>query len=102
MTSNNIPDNDLLFHKLNQETGKINWSELQRYFARGIVIVVDPDLDLVKIAEQISEDQGEIIKALLDAARISRATDEDAIKWNKHNQDFWAIVIAPWVLVQEI
>ena len=102
MTSNNTPENDLLFHKLNQETGKINWLELQRHFARGIVIVVDPDLDLVKIAEQISEDQGEIIKALLDAARISRATDEDAIKWNKHNQDFWAIVIAPWVLVQEI
>ena len=102
MTSNNTPENDLLFHKLNQETGKINWLELQRHFAGGIVIVVDPDLDLVKIAEQISEDQGEIIKALLDAARISRATDEDAIKWNKHNQDFWAIVIAPWVLVQEI
>ena len=102
MTSNNIPDNDLLFHKLNHETGKINWSELQRHFARGIVIVVDPDLDLVKIAEQISEDQDEIVKSLLDAAKISRATDEDAIRWNKHNQDFWAIVIAPWVLVQEI
>ncbi|WP_455375316.1 DUF2288 domain-containing protein [Kaarinaea lacus] len=102
MTSNNTPDNDLLFHKLNQETGKINWSELQRHFARGIVIVVDPDLDLVKIAEQISEDQDEIVKSLLDAAKISRATDEDAIRWNKHNQDFWAIVIAPWVLVQEI
>ena len=102
MTSNNTPENDLLFHKLNQETGKINWLELQRHFARGIVIVVDPDLDLVKIAEQVSEDQGEIIKSLLDAAKISHATDEDAIRWNTQNQDFWAIVIAPWVLVQEI
>ena len=102
MKNDDTSENHLLFHKLNQETAKINWTELQRHFARGVVIVVESGLDLVKTAEQISKDQNESIKSLLDAGKIFRATDEKAIQWNNHNQEFWAIVIAPWVLVQEI
>ena len=94
-------ENDLLFHKLNQETGKINWSELQRHFARGALIVVEKDIDLVNIAEQISKDQESVIKHYLEDGKIRRATDDDAIEWNYKSQVFWAIVIAPWVLVQE-
>ena len=30
--------------KLNQETSKIAWSELQRYFAQGVVLCVDDSL----------------------------------------------------------
>lgn len=101
MTSKENTENELLFQKLNQETAKINWAELQRHFARGIVIVVESDLDLVKTAEQISKDQNESVKSLLDAGKIFPATDENAIHWNKCNQEFWAVVIAPWVLVQE-
>lgn len=101
MTTDNNSDDDLLFHKLNQETGKINWVELQRYFARGVVVVVDKQLDLVKTAEQISRDQDSAIQSLIDNSKIHRATDDDAVRWNETQQSFWAVVIAPWVLVQE-
>ena len=101
MNSDDKSNNDLLFHKLNQETGKINWVELQRYFARGVVVRVEKELDLVKIAEQISQDQDKAVKTLIENRKIRRATDEDALRWYEDSQDFWAVVIAPWVLVQE-
>jgi len=102
MTKNETSNTDLHFQKLNQETGKINWNELQRHFARGVLIVVAKELDLVEVAEQISEDHDKIIKSYLESKKISRATDNDALRWQDKNQSFWAIVIAPWVLVQEI
>lgn len=102
MDTDNTSDEELLFHKLNQETGKINWSELQRHFARGVVVIVDKELDLVKTARQISLDQDNAIQSLIDHSKIYRATDDDAIRWNENQQTFWAVVIAPWVLVQEI
>lgn len=101
MTTDSESDENLLSHKLNQETGQINWGELQRHFARGVVVVVNKELDLVKIAEQLSLDQGEAIQSLINSSMIHRATDDDAIRWHEQKTTFWAIVIAPWVLVQE-
>ena len=101
MNTDNNSDKDLLFHKLNQETGKINWIELQRHFARGVVVVVDNQIVLVKTAEQISLNQDAAIQSLIESSKIYRATDDDAIRWNENQQTFWAVVIAPWVLVQE-
>ena len=28
--------------------------------------------------------------------------DEDAKRWEQNKQTFWSVVVAPWVLVQEI
>jgi hypothetical protein len=41
---------DLTKDKVNQETSKIAWSELQRFFAQGLAVNVTPDLDLVEVA----------------------------------------------------
>lgn len=98
----NKPDDDLIFHKLNQETARINWSELQRYFAKGLLIVVSKELDLVKTAQEISDDQENTVKSYLDSGKIHPASDDEAIRWNNNTQEFWAVVTAPWVLIQEI
>ncbi|MGD8559352.1 MAG: DUF2288 domain-containing protein [Gammaproteobacteria bacterium] len=95
-------DSDLLFQKLNLETGQINWLELQRYFARGIVIIVAKDLDLVEAARQFSCNNKETVQGWLDQGRIKHATDDDARQWHDKQQDFWAVVAAPWVLVQTV
>lgn len=42
--------------KLNLETARIAWKELQRFFASGAALKVESDLDLVKVAFQVSED----------------------------------------------
>ena len=39
-----------LMLKLNRETSRILWTELQRFYAQGAVLVVAPELDLIATA----------------------------------------------------
>lgn len=87
--------------KLNQETGKLSWPELVRFFAHGSVMVAGPDEDLVEIGARMAEDDAAWLKPLLDAGRLRAAGDEDARHWQARQPLFWTVVIAPWVLVQE-
>ena len=87
---------------LNGQTGKPGWPELQRHFARGVVIKVAPELDLVEIAAKMVEDDKEPIEILTRSGRMERASTEDAKGWESARPVFWAVVVATWVLVQEI
>lgn len=91
-----------LKQQLNAETGRIAWLELQRHFARGVVVLVGPDLDLVEVAVHFVKDDKTAIENLLTSGQISRANDQHAKKWVEANSVFWAVVAAPWVLIQEI
>lgn len=91
----------LLAH-LNAETGRLGWPELARHFARGVVIAVTSDLDLVEVAAAMVQDRSEEIETWNRAGQLRRASDEDARDWDEHATVFWAVVVAPWVLVQEI
>jgi len=68
---------------LNSETGVLAWSELVRYFARGVVIKVGAELDLVEVGHCVSSDDSATMQSWLDAALIARASDDDARDWNK-------------------
>lgn len=87
---------------LNQETGKIAWPDLQTYFARGVLVKVAAELDLVTVADQFIVNDKETIEAWYDKQLIMLAADDCATQWSKQQTVFWAIVVAPWVLVQEI
>ncbi|MGD8925946.1 MAG: DUF2288 domain-containing protein [Thioalkalispiraceae bacterium] len=88
--------------KLNLETGKLSWSELQVFFARGVVVVVNPELDLIEIAAHISGNNAHEIEQLINRQQVKRANDEHARNWVENEPAFWAVVVSPWVLVQEI
>ena len=46
---------------------------------------------------------GENLRGISPAeGALHRAMDEDAIRWETEKSEFWAVVVAPWVLVQEI
>jgi hypothetical protein len=92
---------ELLRAQLNGETGKLTWKELERHFARGAVIRVAPGLDLVEVAARIAQDDKPTIEVWMHDGRIKRASTEDALDWNQRQPSFWAVVVAPWVLVQE-
>lgn len=94
-------DFEALKSELNAQTGKIEWPELARHFARGVVLVVDPQLDLVETAAYVVNDRVDQITPLLDTGQIARATDDHARSWSERNPLFWATVASPWVLVQE-
>lgn len=86
----------------NAQTAKLAWPELVRHFARGVVIKVSPGMDLVAVAVAMAQDRTEEIEAWTRASQIQRASDDDAREWHEQESAFWAVVVAPWVLVQEI
>jgi hypothetical protein len=92
---------DTLRAKLNLETAQLAWSELERHFARGSVIQIAPGVDLVDVAFQIAENNTALVQAWLAEGRIARAESSDAEDWHARQPMFWAVVVAPWVLVQE-
>lgn len=99
--SNDHAPDELLLHKLNLETGQMSWTELQRYFARGVVVCVQPGMDLVQVAHKFVNDDSAAIQEWLQNGKVKRATDDEAKRWHETQAGFWAIVVTPWVLVQE-
>ncbi len=93
---------DILRAKLNLETAQLAWSELERHFARGDVIKVAPGMDLVDAALHVAENNAATVQAWLAEGRIARAELSDAEDWHARQPMFWAVVVAPWVLVQEV
>ncbi len=93
---------DLLRAKLNLETAQLQWPELERHFARGDVIRVAIDTDLIEAALHIAENKTDIVQTWLTCGKIARAEMSDAEDWHARQPMFWAVVVAPWVLVQEV
>ena len=90
-----------LTDRLNQETAVIAWSELVRHFARGVLIHVSVQLDLIEAAVCLIEDDAELLKKWAEEGKLRRASDDDARDWTAREPEFWCVVTAPWVLVQE-
>ncbi len=86
--------------KINLETSKIAWKELQRFFAGGTALMVSADLDLVEVAFQMSEDNVKQIRQWAEAGKLMRVPDVQAREWVEADAPVWAVVVSPWVLVQ--
>lgn len=92
---------DILRAKLNLDTARLAWPELERHFARGVVVRVKPGFDLVDAALQVAENNTGAVQAWLADGTLARPGMEDAQRWHAAQQTFWGVVVAPWVLVQE-
>ena len=92
---------ELIAH-FNAQTAQLTWPELARHFARGVVVNVAPGMDLIAVAVAMAQDRAEEIETWTRAGQIHRASDDDARYWHEQDSVFWAVVVAPWVLVQEI
>lgn len=86
--------------KVNLETARIAWKEVQRFFASGAAIFVSDELDLVEVAFQISEDNKAQLMEWMKAGKVARVSDEQALAWHEADADVWAVVVSPYLLVQ--
>lgn len=93
---------EILRAKVNMETSRIEWRELQQFFASGLAVRVSTTLDLVEVALQMSGDNKAQIENWLDAGMVGKVSDDQAAAWLASDPEVWAVVVSPWVLVQEI
>lgn len=96
------PDTETLRDKINLETGRVAWAELERHFARGALVRVAGELDLVEVAQRFALDDKAAVQAWMEEGAVAVAEAGDAQRWSAERPEFWAVVVAPWVLVQEI
>ncbi len=95
-------ERELLRAKINGESAKIPWQELQRFFAAGNVMWVAADLDLVDVACALHNDDLETVKPWTEASRLVPVSDDQARSWVDTDAVLWSVVVKPWVLVQDI
>ncbi len=95
------PDDELK-QALLSETSKIAWKELQIFFAQGKAIHVSSRLDLIDVAMKISDDDAATIKRWMDEGLVAPVSDQQAKLWISHDILVWAVVVKPWVLVQNL
>lgn len=89
--------------KINLETAKLPWAELQRFFAAGQVFIVDQSLDLTSVALKISQDKVDEIESLISQQKkIAPVSDEQAIEWVDADAVVWCVVVKPYILVQSV
>ncbi len=90
-----------LYAKLLGETAKISWQELQPFFARGQLLWVGVAMDLVEVAQAVAEDDRAKIAAWLQAGQVAKVEEALAQDFLARDPELWAVVVSPWVLIQE-
>lgn len=90
-----------LYAKLLGETAQISWQELQPYFARGALLLVSATLDLVEAAQALAEDDRTKVAAWLGSGALAKVEEAHAEDFLARDPQLWAVVVAPWVLIQE-
>lgn len=101
MSENSAPSPSPLYLKLFSETAQIEWKELERFFARGVLLKVARDLDLVSAAEAVASDDTQQVAQWLSAGWMERVQPDTAADFAARNPELWAVVVSPWVCVQE-
>lgn len=95
-------DDDLTARgRYQREMASISFLELQKHFAKGILIAVSPQLDLVEVAMAMHQDDAAQIERWMEEEKLVRAHDDHARKWYSEQTDLMAVTVAPWVLVQQ-
>ena len=96
------PENDTdLRLKINRETARLPWSELQKHFAAGTVVFVAAGLDLVDVAVRISHDDKASISQWMADGKVAKVSDQQAQGWLEAGAELWTVVVSPFILVQQ-
>lgn len=90
-----------LYAKLLGETARIDWDALQPFFARGALLWVGPSLDLVEVAIAVAEDEHAKVAAWLATGEVEKLSSTTAQGYATSTPVLWAVVVSPWVLIQE-
>ncbi|WP_019411055.1 DUF2288 domain-containing protein [Pseudomonas psychrophila] len=90
-----------LYAKLLGETSTIEWKVLQPFFAKGELLWVGPELDLIDAALAVTQDEAEKVSAWMASGVFGKMTEQQALDVLERDPELWAVVVSPWVMVQE-
>jgi hypothetical protein len=91
-----------LRENIKKEIGIIAWTALARFFAAGTAVAVDAELNLADVAFGFSQNNTAAVQQWMMGGKVSRVSDEQAKTWFEADATVAAVVVNPWVLVQEV
>jgi len=94
-------DSGYTLQDLHAQTARVAWQELEKHFARGAVIRVSGELDLVEVATCLANDDRAAVESWLASRQVNPLETATARDWADRDPELWAVVVAPWVVVQE-
>ncbi|MFD2644749.1 DUF2288 domain-containing protein [Pseudomonas japonica] len=90
-----------LYAKLLGETAVIEWKALERFWAKGDLIWVDPCLDLIEVAQAMAENRAESVALWRNAGTVGAVSSEQALDLQNRDPEIWAVVVSPFIVIQE-
>ena len=101
MNDEQVDREALLRGEYHGQTARIPWHDLQTHYARGNVVIVSATLDLVEVAVQLGMDNSQAFQGWIEDGDIASVSEDQALHWYDSDAVLWAVVAAPWVLIQQ-
>lgn len=81
--------------------GNVFFSDLRAHLARGVVVIVGPDLDILDVGEALAADDKAKVAAWIEKEQLRKPSLIELEAWSKIQDDRWeSLVVAPFVLVR--
>ncbi|MDD0973490.1 DUF2288 domain-containing protein [Pseudomonas fontis] len=90
-----------LYAKLLGETAIIEWKALERFWAKGDLIWVEPSVDLIEVAQAMAENRSETFAQWRNAGTVGPLSAERALDLQTRDPQIWAVVVSPFIVIQE-
>ena len=87
--------------QIDKYTGTVEWEYLEKHFESGSLVFVDESLDIKKVAKAISEDNKDQVSLWLGSGDLIKPSEHHANYWKKSKTSFTALIVPPFVLIQE-
>lgn len=88
--------------KLAKYTGEVDWSYLKPHYEAGVLLYVDPTLDLTTVGEAFANDATDTVQAWLKCGDLLKPSEPHAAFWEESKACFTALVVSPFVLIQPL
>jgi hypothetical protein len=95
-------DNMSSKENLEKYTGIVDWAYLKPHFESGALIYVDPTLSITEVGKAFADDMKGKIEAWLKSGDLVNPDELHAKWWQENPQDFTALVVSPFVLMQPV
>ena len=89
------------WHAIHAETAAIDWKDLERFFAKGNLLRVSNQLDLVDVAVELANDNKATVEKWLESQDLAAVSSDEAAAWAQGADNLWSVVVLPWILVQQ-
>ena len=89
--------------RLEDTLGPAEWSIIKPHSDRNAVFLVLPPLDLLSVGQALEKDDTDRVSSWLKSSLLVRPSSDQIATWNATpSKTFQTLVVAPYVLIQEI